>query len=188
MVAMLGRDRPVDQAERARAGEYAGDAASEFELMIAAAQTVFNAELQADDIYELMDPKIADNLPRHARIAYIQATSHHPDIFILSAPMLTDPFEIRNGKLGTRNRTNTRDTYNMLSKVAGFIPGDKAVAVTNAHFTPFQGADAAGQLASFGVETEVVGFDPNHFGNPAKKSNELLQEMLTAAESLAKAA
>jgi len=187
IIALLGSDRPVDVAERARGGDYAVNATTEFELMIAATETVWRTNLNPEDVYELTDPLIADNLPRHARIAHIPADKDHTDIFILSAPMLTDPFEVRNGKPGRRARTNSRDTFNMLARVGNFQVGDRAVAITNAHFRPFQGADAAGQLSVLGVETEIVGYDSKHFGDPAKKPNELLQEMLTAADSLAKA-
>jgi len=187
LIAMLGSERPVDEAERSRGGEYAKDSKTEFELMVAAAEAVYGTKLKPEDVYEGNDPAVADNMPRHYKIAHIPANSKHPDIFIVSAPVITDPFEVRQGKVGARTRANTRDSYAVLARVANFQPGDRAVAVTNAHFRPFQGVDAAGQLASIGVESEIVGYDPKHYGESPKKANELLQEMLTAADSLAKA-
>lgn len=188
MIALLGSERPVDESERNRAGEYAKEVKTEFGLMVAAAETVYGTKLEPEDIYEGTDPAVPSNMPRHFKIAHIAANGTHPDILIVSAPMVTNPFEVRQGKERARARANTADTYAVLAKVADFQPGDRAVAITNAHFRLFQQADAVGQLAKYGVESEVAGYDPKHFDDAPKTANELLQEMLTAADSLAKAA
>jgi hypothetical protein len=185
-IIFLASDRPVDEDEQKRGGEYAEGATTEFELNIKAAEKVFGVEFQDSDIISFTDPSVTREIPFHARIAHTQDASGR-DIFVISAPITTDPFEIRNGKEIIRRRANTRDTYAMLKAVDALRPGAHVVGITNAHFVPFQGADAKGQLGALGIAAEIVGFDPSHYGDPQKPSQQLLQEMLTVADSLARA-
>jgi hypothetical protein len=190
-IVSLGSERPVNDAERARAGEYATNAETEFDLMVAAIETAYDIKISADDMTEWIDQTIEHDVPRTHKVAAIPANDMRPDIFIVSSAVTTDPYVdgTKNGRpiKMLRNRANTKDTFDTLSKLAQFEPGSKVVATTNAHFVPFQGAVAAGELGKMGIDTEVVGFDPIHFNNAPKKSHELLQEMLTVADSIANA-
>ncbi len=197
-IISLGSERPIDEKrddkgenEYDRAGDYAKSAKTEYDLMVCAAQEVFDAEISDKDVIEWSDPEIMGGLPRIHKIAYIKATEFHPPIFIISSAILTYPFRATqvNGvdKEVVRNRANTEDTFATLAKMTGFEPGSKLVAITNAHFKPFQGAAASGQLGEYGMDTEVVGYDPGRYNNSPKRTDELLQEMLTTASSLTKA-
>ena len=189
-IVALGSSRAVDAAEIKRAGGYAEGAQTEYDLMVNAAKEAYNITVDAADVLTWKDQKLGSGLMNENKVAYLPANGNRPDMFILSSAMLTNPYRqtVVDGEKRTvlRQRTDTADTFAMLGRMANFKPGDKVVAITNAHFRPFQGAAAAGQLAKYGVETEVVGFDPKHFDNLPKRSDELLQEMLTTADSLAK--
>jgi hypothetical protein len=198
-IVSLGSERPIvterdkkGENEYDRAGSYSEGAKTEYDLMVAAAKEVFGAEVAENDVVEWTDPKIMGGVPSKHKIAFIPATDAHPPIFIISSAVLTHPFMTRmvEGKKieAVRNRSNTEDTFATLARTNSLEPGDKVVAVTNAHFRPFQGAAAAGQLGEYGIQTEVVGYDPTRYNNPAKRIDELMQEMLTTADSLAQAA
>ena len=188
-IVALGSERLVNDAERARAGDYAANANTEFDLMVSAIETAYGIKISEDDTTEWIDQSIEHDVPRTHKVVAIPASDAHPDIFIVSSAVTTDPY-VDGTKDGRpikmlRNRANTKDTFDTLGKLAQFEPGSKVVATTNAHFVPFQGAVAAGELGKMGIDTEVVGFDPTHFNNAPKKSHELLQEMLTVADSIA---
>jgi ABC-type amino acid transport substrate-binding protein len=106
--------------------------------------------------------------------------------------MLTDQFHApkpaKPFQQDRRKRANTPDTYSLFAKVAQYGPGSRVVAITNAHFVPFQGADAVMEFKNLGIDSEVAGFDPKHFNNPPKQPKELLQEILSVSNSLTKAA
>jgi hypothetical protein len=197
-IISLGSDRPIDtkrdekgENEYDRAGEYALGAKTEYDLMVRAAEEVFGATISETDVIEWTDPEIMGGIPRIHKIAYIEANDVHPPIFIISSAILTYPFrttKVKDRDMEVRrNRANTEDTFATLARMPGFDAGDKIVAVTNAHFKPFQGAAASGQLGEYGMDTEVVGYDPLRYGVAPKRSDELLQEMLTTASSLTKA-
>lgn len=189
IVVSLGSERPVDDAERQRTGDdYAKDAKTEFDLMVAAAEKTFSVKASEENLYEWTDPDIVSGVPNKHKILHIPASEEVPDIFIISSAVVTDSWmKVKVGgkeKDILRNRANTEDS---LATVARMLkPGDVVAAFTNAHFKPFQGAAASGQLGALGIDAEVVGFDPTHFGNPPKRSDELLQEMLSTADSLAR--
>lgn len=192
-VVLLGSSRPVDDAERSRGGAYAKTAQTEYDLMMCAAAEVFDISFNEQDEIVGYDDKVPTGFEGSWKIAH--AVVDGINVFVLQSPMLTeqrfypDTMTIKDGahveKLGNRRaRANTSDTYNMFAKVAELQEGSKVVAVTNAHFRPFQGADAVAELSTYGIKTEVVGYDPSHFGNPPKKNEELLQETLSAVNSL----
>lgn len=206
MIISLGSDRPIDtkkdekgENEYDRAGAYAEGAKDEYDLMVKAAEVAFNAKVTERDVIEWTDPRIQNvyadksgaQLSRKHKVAYIPGTDEHPPIFIISSAVITDPFRTtkKNGveKEVVRDRVNTEDTFATLARVGGFEPGSKLIAFTNMHFVPFQGAAASAQLGEYGLNTEVVGFDPQRYGNTPKKPHELLQEMATLASSLSKA-
>lgn len=183
-VVLLGSSRPVDDAERQRAGEYAENSSTEYELMLRAASSVFKVRFEQDDELIGYDDSVPVGFESGWRIAHAETTDGK-NIFVLSTPMVTDQFYPDGNR---RPRANTADTYATFARVAQFDdPDSHVVAVTNAHFTPFQGADAVADLKKHGISAEVVGYDPSHFGNPSKTPEELLQETLSAVNSLMRA-
>jgi hypothetical protein len=183
-VVLLGSSRQVDEKkERGIKGlEYVGTAKTEYELMKKAAEAQFGVIF--DDDMEGYDDNVPTGFDHGWRIAHATDKDGR-NIFVLSAPMLADQFH-KNGN--RRDRANTLDTWELFARVAQFGSEEHIVAVTNAHFRPFQGADAVNALQKSGASAEVVGFEPAHFGDPPKTTEELLQEMYSAVKSLAKAA
>lgn len=187
----LGSERAVNEAERQRGGDYAADAETEFDLMVAAIETAYGITIDQSDIEEWIDHNVEHDIPKKHKVVGLPAdeATGRPEVFIVSSAIVTDPFvdATKDGhhiKL-LRNRANSADTFKTFSMLDD---AQKVVAVTNAHFRPFQGAAAAKQMGELGIDVEVVGFDPQHFGNPPKKSHELVQEMLSTADSLAASA
>jgi hypothetical protein len=195
-VVLLGSSRPVDDAERSRGGAYAGKAHTEYELMQQAASEVFGTKFKDSEEFVGYDDQVPAGFESGWKVSYASA-SNGTNVFVLQSPMLKEnrfypdtivmdkTTGVEKEKPGNRRaRANTADTYDMFVKVAGLGEGSRVVAVTNAHFRPFQGADAVAELSNYGIETDVVGYDPTHFGNAPKKSEELLQETLSAVNSL----
>lgn len=186
-IVSLGSERKINDAERARGGDYAKDAQTEFDLMVAAIETAYDIKVNQEDVFEWIDHNVEFDIPKkHKVVGIAAAEGKHPNIFIVSSAIVTDPFvdatkDGRHIKI-LRNRANSADTFKVFKDLDD---SEKVAAVTNAHFAPFQGAAAAAELGSKGIDVEVVGFDPQHFGNAPKKSYELVQEMLTTADSLA---
>lgn len=191
-IVALGSERKVDDTERELAAEYIdGDEETEFDLMVTAIEKTYGIKIEEKDILSWVDHTISYDVPRLHRVVCIPATDVHPNIFIVSSGATTNPFVdvLREGKLAQilRYRANTPDNLDVLDKLAQFEEGARVVAVTNQHFVPFQGAVAAGILGTKGVDAEVVGFDPSHYGRPDKEAYQLLQELLTTADSVARA-
>jgi hypothetical protein len=189
-IVALGSERVVSDAERKRAGEYAENAQTEFALMVAAIETAYGIEIDQEDTLEWTDHNIEYDIPKKHKVVCIPGeAAKYPDIFIVSSAIVTDPFVDATHTDGSpikllRNRANSADTFKTFKDLDD---SRKVVAVTNAHFVPFQGAAAAKELGKQGVDVEVVGFDPQYFGNSPKKAFELVQEMLATADSLAAA-
>ncbi len=182
-IVLLGSSRPVNQAEIDRGGNYAVGARDEYELMKNAAVEAFGVEFDDNDELQGYEDSVPAGFEAGWKIAHAQSQDGR-NIFVLSAPVLTEPFYPDGSR---RPRANTADTYKDFAKVAQFEPGSHVVAVTNAHFRPFQGADAVAELNNYGISAEVVGYDPSHFGNPEKKPEELAQETLSAVNSMMRA-
>lgn len=179
-VALLGSSRPVNDAERQRAGAYADGATSEYDLAKNAAVNQFGVEFDEDEEFVGYEDAVSIGFEAGWRVSHAQ-TKNGINIFVISAPMLTEDRFYPDGN--RRVRSNTADTYDMFARVAQLEDGARVVAATNAHFVPFQGADAVAELGKHGIDAEVVGFDPAHFGNPPKEPEELLQETLSAVNS-----
>ncbi len=179
-IVLLGSSRPVNDAERKRGGEYAVGTSDEYELMLRAAEVVFGIKFDPNEEFQGYDDIVPAGFEAGWKISHSES-EEYGNVFVLSAPMLT---EDRFRHDGTRRpRANTADTYDMLARVAQLEPDSTVIPVTNAHFKPFQGADAVTELMKYGVNAEVVGYDPSHFGNPPKHPEELLQETLSALNS-----
>jgi len=176
----LGSERKVDAAERERAGEYAKDAETEFDLVVAAFEDQFNITIEPDDITTITTHTEYD-VPRVHKLVAIPENfrGQHPELIITSSGILTNPFftTMRNGKQveALRNRANTDDTFKLLTLLKLFKPGDKLFVSTQAHFAPFQGQSAANEFAKQGIYAQVLGFQPK----APKKVYELLQESVS---------
>lgn len=203
-IVALGSERAIDDAERKRGGEYAQFAQTEFDLMVSAMAVAYNLNPD-NEAFRWLDPSVYRDypdaidleyelpsgikIPRTHKVISIEGDPNEgrPDIFVVSSGIVTNPFMETLDDKGVpirtlRTRANTADTFNIFGKLD---TAKRVVAVTNAHFRPFQGVAAAKQLGELGIDSEVVGFDPSHFGKPRKQSHELVQEMLTTADSLA---
>lgn len=181
----LGSERKVDDAERQRAGEYATNAETEFDLVVAAFEHAFQVKIEPEDITTITTNSDYD-VPRVHKLVAIPENfrGEHPELIITSSGILTNPFidVMRNGKPAQilRNRANTDDTFKLLTHLKLFEPGDRLFVSTQAHFAPFQGQSAANEFAKQGIYTEVLGFQPK----VPKKLYELLQETLSLADKL----
>jgi hypothetical protein len=178
-VVLLGSSRPVNEAEIERAGEYAKGAKTEYDLMLNAAMLTFDIEFNEAEELVGYDDKVPEGFEKNWRISH-QTTEDGIEVFVIQAQMGTDPFYLDGNR---RERANTSDTYNLFARVANFEKGSHIVIVTNAHFGPFQGADAAKEFADYGLTADLACFEPAHFGNPEKTPEELLQESLSAVNS-----
>jgi len=181
-IVLLGSTRPADSIDR-KAGEIFDDAVDEYDIMKIAAKDVFGVEFDDTEDLQGFDGSVATGFEQGWRIAHAKTTDGK-DVFVLSAPQLTDNFHHNNRR---RDRANTGDTLNMFAKVARYEQGSHAVVITNAHFKPFQGAEAVGNLDRYGVTAETVGFEPEHFDRPSKAPEELMEEMFTAVNSSVRA-
>lgn len=181
-IVLLGSTRPADALDK-NAAEIFEDATDEFGIMKIAAKDVFGAVFEEVDELQGHDGNVATGFEQGWRIAHSK-TEDGKNLFVLSAPQLTDNFH---GDGNRRGRTNTSDTLNMFAKVADLEPGAHVIIDTNAHFGPFQGADAVGNLDKYGVTAETVGFSPEHYNRPAKTPEELVQEIFSAVNSSIKA-
>lgn len=180
----LGSSRPVDEDEHRRAGEYADSAVDEYGLLINAASRIFDVTFDSDNELIGYDDKVPAGFEQGWRINYSKTPNGEHDLFVISAPMLTDRFHSDGRR---RPRSNTSDTFNMLQKIAGYDFGSRVIATTNAHFRPFQGADAVSELTRYGIDAEVIGYDPSHYGRPEKTPEEKLQETYSAYNAMLKA-
>jgi hypothetical protein len=183
-IAFLGSSRPVDQAERDRGGLYATSAKDEYDLLLRAPEQVFEVKFDASEEFQGYDDIVPTGFDAGWRISHAK-TEDGKDIFVFSAPMLKEDRLRSNGN--RRLRANTPDTYDMLGRVAQLAVGSRLVAVTNSIYKFFQDIDASIELSRYGIETEAVGFDPAHFGNPPRDPEELLQETLSAVKSMYRA-
>lgn len=184
----LGSSRVVGDEERDKAVEYAPDAQTEFDLMCGAFEEVFDVEIGDGHIKTWDEPRLVPELPSECRIARVEGDERlgRPELLVASAAILTNPYRVtrKNGQdfKTLRDRANTEDTLELFGRAGILTAGQSAVLVTTQKFVPFQGAAAMGQLGSRGIRTEIVGYD-----SPTQP-DQLLQEMLSAAKSLKRAA
>jgi hypothetical protein len=181
--AMLGIDRPVDDAERGRAGDYANGATTESDLMDAAAiqwmkdkglddvietREVHEAKKQGGFvsgmsyrvvIYDLsiakVDGRLANNLPNA--------------LFIIEAPIDPTRLSREEGMSGLyKNRADTQDTLRFIAETADIEAGDTVLSISHQPVLTGQDLitkqaflDLKAGVTSAGYHSEVLSNNPN---------------------------
>ncbi len=175
----LGSERAVEDDERSRAGDYARSAKTEEDLLRLGLAVAFDVDPDSYTVEEKVVETLHPEVPNIQRVGHLAVQGL--EVVVVSAAVITDPYR-SNGKI--RNRSNTTDTLQTVINEKLVQPGNEVGLVTNAHFRPFQGADAKNILGRYGIRSEVIGFDPSEFDRPEKKPHELLAELLTLVERL----
>jgi len=169
-MVLLGSSRPLSDAEKNNTKDYALGAEDEFSLMNGAVETEFGISHTDEKIIDLhnFSPKATDK--DMWRVRYYEATNGM-HILSVSAPQIE----------GER-RVNTADTYRFMDEVVGheMLNDANVLNVTNAHFVPFQNADAERLLGlKANAHVETIGYSADYAGI-TRKPHELLQEMNSA--------
>ncbi len=168
-LAMLGIDRPVDEAERGRAGEYAGESTTEAELMDAAAVHWMRSR-GLDDIVDTRDEHESTKQGgytsgmKYKVIMYDMSvakadgrlTENFPDaLFVVNAPIDATRL-VREGAEGSlyKTRADTQDTLDFVAKTAGVEAGDTVLSIS--HQPVLEAQHLATQEAFLGHGAEVV--------------------------------
>jgi hypothetical protein len=172
-VLMLGSVRPVNDAERAKAADYAPGATSEFDLMRGAAENVYRLGSYVED----RPKEVGYDFRGEARV-YHYNNADGPMISVLDAPAPADP---------SKNRPNTVETYAFARELFGNELANADVLVsTNAHFSPFQHIDALGALSlPTGAQVETIGYDAA-YGGMNRLPSQLLQETKSYVDAMAR--
>jgi hypothetical protein len=165
---MLGSPRPVAEAEARLVARYAPAAKTEFDLMAAAAEQVFQLGAHADD---------TGALPARSDHPFAQWTVRRYDDNALPTTIIGAPSS------DLQRRPNTGDTYEWMFRQGGLAAGHSLLLVTSAWFTVFQGFDAIRLLELPHVlATETVGFGMERLALPLSPTY-LLQELRSGIRS-----
>lgn len=174
-VAYLGSSRPISDAERNNAKDYAPEAQTEFDLGCAAFEKIFETTVVA----ETRIPR--DNEEWKMRIYQFKHAGEEKHGFALSTPSV----------IGVR-RANTYDNFTFFggSVELDKDPGHTAVAVTTGHFVPGQHLPGVQELTlNYGTQLETVGHNAEYDAlNPdgsgiVRKPRQLLQEAKSAIDA-----
>ena len=169
-IVLLGSSRQLSDSEKTKTSGYAPGAQDEFDLMNGAVEQEFGISHTDEKIIDLhnFSPKATEE--DMWRVRYYE-TADGVRILSVSAPQIE----------GER-RVNTADTYRFMREVIGVeeLQGKSILNVTNAHFVPFQHADALRLLGlQADAHVETVGFSADYAGIN-RKPFELLQEINSA--------
>jgi hypothetical protein len=167
LIAALGCEREVSDAEQQNTATYAPEARTEFDLLEGAVTTLLGGEFIKDEVYTVATATW--------RIKHY-AGKNEP-VMILSAPP-------QDGRL----RANTADTYDFLRRVVdgGLNPQSRLLLVTTAPYVLFQHFDALREITlQTGAHVQTIGHDAAISGS-TKSASQLLQEVLSAANSAQK--
>lgn len=200
VIVMVGCERPLvlkrnpsGENELDRAGEAATNskgelAETESDLMRNTAENVLGFSDDDTQVFEGFDPRVPAEQGFHRDWKITYADIDHPqlgalNIFATSAPMLGDNRFHPDGK--PRNRANTSDTMIMMAEMNRDVNPDKpihTIVVTDAIFTAFQGPDAKGAMAPYGISSETVGYNREYAGLEDWSAGDTLykQEVLSA--------
>lgn len=198
--AMLGIERPVDDAERARAGEYAGNAQTEAELMDAAAVHWLRKK-GLDDVVATRDEHESIKQGGHVGgmkykvVMYDlsgakedgRLSGHFPDaLFVVNAPMdATRLMREANGDTPGlyKTRADTQDTLDFVAQTAGVEAGDTVLSIS--HQPVLEGQHLATQDAFLDHGAKVVSAG---YHSPALSDNHnvLLSEVCKVVENAGK--
>ncbi len=170
-VVLLGSNRPVNDAERAKVQEYAPEAVTEFDLMCGAAVKVFGQERFEED----RPKEVGYDHTGEARLRVYEVPGG-PAVTVFDAP----------APVG-KPRPNTVDTYTFMREYFGSELADADVLVsTNAFYKPFQNVDALGSLSlPLGAQIETIGYDAA-YGGVKRTPGQLLQETKSYIDSMAR--
>lgn len=169
-IVLLGSSRKLSDAEKAKTTVYAPGAQDEFDLMNAAVEQEYGINPTDEKIIDLHNFSPRATEEDMWRVRYYE-TPEGVRILSVSAPQIE----------GER-RVNTADTYRFMREVIGVedLEGKDVLNVTNAHFVPFQHADALRLLGlQADARVETIGFSADYAGI-VRKPHELLQEMNSA--------
>jgi hypothetical protein len=167
-VAYLGSSRPVSDAEREKAKDYAPDAQTEFDLGCGAFETLLGAK-QVDEIIE---ERNGDTWGM--RLYEFEHEGEVKHGFVLSTPQT----------IGER-RATTYDNYRFFADRAELEhhPDASVVAVTTGFYTQGQGIPAVQELTlPHGTHVETIGHDAAYSG-VVRKPSQLLQEAKSAIDA-----
>ena len=172
-MVLLGSSRQLNDAEKTKTAEYAPGAKDEYDLMNAAVEKVYGVKSEDEQTIDLRNFGASISGPADKnmwRVRYYQ-TPDGMHIMSVSAPQIEGD-----------KRVNTADTYHFIRDVVGkeMLEGANVLNVTNAHFVPFQHADATRLLGlETGAHVETIGFSAD-YANIVRKPQDLLQEMNSA--------
>lgn len=167
-VAYLGSSRPVSDAEREKAKDYAPAAQTEFDLGCGAFETLLGAR-KVDEVTEMRDGDTWGM--RLYEFDYKGETKYG---FVLSTPQM----------IGER-RATTYDNYKFFAARAELIdnPDTSVVAVTTGFYTQGQGIPAIQELTlPYGTHVETIGHDAAYSG-VTRKPSQLLQETKSGVDA-----
>lgn len=170
-VAYLGSSRPVSDAEREKAAEYAPNAQTEFDLGCGAFETMLGATM----IDEISEERDGDTWGmRLYEFEHNGVTKHG---FVLSTPQL----------IGER-RATTYDNYKFFADRAELAndPDHTVVSVTTGFYTAGQHLPGVQELTlKYGTNVETIGHSAEYSG-VKRKPSQLLQETKAAIDAAVK--
>ena len=177
-IALLGSDRTVGDAERAKVQHYAPDAKTEFDLLTSAVEKLLNIEPLRDATLESVGYQY--NADTNPRVRYYK-TPEGTSVFVLNAPIPHDDI-----------KANTLHTYQLLRAAAGdrLSAGKNILISTMALVRPVQHTDAEKFLSlQTGVNLETIGYGRDYSmgatnGASNRPPKELLQEIKAYIDSL----
>jgi len=167
----LGSTRPVSDAEREKAVEYAPNAQTEFELGCGAFETLLGAKM-VDEISEERDGDIWG-----MRLYEFEHNGEIKHGFVLSTPQ----------QIG-EHRATTYDNYKFFADRAELIndPEHTVVAVTTGFYSQGQHLPGVAELTlKYGTTIETIGHSAEYSG-VKRKPSQLLQEIKSAIDAAVK--
>lgn len=167
-VAYLGSSRPVSDAEREKAADYAPDAKTEFDLGCGAFETLLGARM-VDEISIERDGDIWG-----MRLYEFEKDGETKHGFVLSTPQ----------QIGER-RATTYDNYKFFADRAELAqhPDQSVVAVTTGFYTAGQHLPGVQELTlPYGTKLETIGHSAEYSG-VVRKPSQLLQETKAAIDA-----
>jgi hypothetical protein len=174
LVAYLGSSRPVNEAEREKAKDYAPDAQTEFDLGCGAFETL----LQAHQVSE-------DRVERNGDIWAWREYEFEIDGETRTGFVLNTPQQIHDTTAGSERRATTYDNYRFFADRAELQnnPDHTVVAVTTGFYVPGQHLPAVQTLTlPYGTAVETIGHDAAYSG-AVRKPSQLLQETKAAIDA-----
>lgn len=168
LLAYLGSSRPVSEAEREKAADYAPNAQTEFDLGCGAFETLLGARMVDEYTIE------RDGDTWGTRLYEFERDGETKHGFVLSTPQ----------QIGDR-RATTYDNYKFFANRAELKddPGHTVVAVTTGFYTTGQHLPGVQELTlPYGTQLETIGHSAEYSG-AKRKPSQLLQETKSAIDA-----